>query len=830
MPKIYGTSTEKQSRVINELLVKNSKIREALPILLDKFIGHDSDLSKITQEQAVNLIKTLRRIDRSGTHPLTNLENVHISTRIMLPDILKNFGRIFIETKDGEYISGLEAMQENGYTMFDMRNRLDVQMKKLLHQGAYIRDPKSIEDVKRLREEVIAANKITEALYETLKRNAIDKGEKDAQGHVKPEYQSADVLKLIHHAKSIETMLKLMEKITTEIKGEIQYEDKVYRIVGAKELLKKSKNWGIFIDSLKKVGRALDGKLSPHELTEIELGFYLNARQIFDFCKEIINDYNEWIKNEYNPYFEGVRKPLKPVNIIEKNYFARIWESIEAVELAFKDSISKEREKLRELGFNESEITDRIKVIESQFEILKFTQDPHVQDLKPEYKGKFFGNFLPRSREGFEIDGYNENALEVTEMYIEKLLNKVFSDKLELANLKVLDAIKVGEIEVGGKILRETPEMIRVLEDFHHTTLGRPRQWDINNPKAAKAINTFARNAIATAFYWFMGGRVSFAIINMTQSKNIWIQTGTAKTLAGLTGMFDPEVQRACQESGVGKWHTKTELARLSAGKGKEIAWHFQQAFIQKSPQEFFQALNGLRKSGLAVAGFPATASEIILRKWAFCTEYMRARESGVGDHKDWIKLGNKMVRTTQFVYENFNRPEVGRTPLGKLLTLYTTYIYNQYKFNFDLFHNAIEQYTTPGGFTWKNADTRQLTYKLARWSAVNGLLIGLSSLFAYSFFDRLGDETMNFAESFYDVVNAESDEEIMKALTQVKYSLPVGLPIGTMLDLILTATDGDLHRMSRILEPVAVRDVRRTLQTKDLVRITGLWKTYKNK
>ena len=112
--------------------------------------------------------------------------------------------------------------------------------------------------------------------------------------------------------------------------------------------------------------------------------------------------------------------------------------------------------------------------------------------------------------------------------------------------------------------------------------------------------------------------------------------------------------------------------------------------------------------------------SEVMLRSKSWLSHYLQAREvlsaNGLeveANHPWLIDWANKGVATTQFMYNNANRPAFARTALGKIYSRFQLFSWKSIAFRKDLYtlarDNGFKQGTVQLRQVQENADSRYI-------------------------------------------------------------------------------------------------------------------------
>lgn len=142
----------------------------------------------------------------------------------------------------------------------------------------------------------------------------------------------------------------------------------------------------------------------------------------------------------------------------------------------------------------------------------------------------------------------------------------------------------------------------------------------------------------------------------------------------------------------------------------------------------------GIMDAAMNAGGVFMRKTERILRGQAWMAHYVRAREalgmSGTAfppDHPWVIRMANKGVEATQFVYNNAARPAFARTSLGRIFSRFQLWAWNSVRFRREIFQEAQRQGFQQGSESFG---------RLQRMMTSDLFIIGLAQMFPFSLFD----------------------------------------------------------------------------------------------
>ena len=151
-----------------------------------------------------------------------------------------------------------------------------------------------------------------------------------------------------------------------------------------------------------------------------------------------------------------------------------------------------------------------------------------------------------------------------------------------------------------------------------------------------------------------------------------------------------------------------------------------------------------VEESVMSLGGYVMRKSERVLRTDSFIAHYLNAREQLTRiipdmpfDHPYLTGMALKGVEATQFLYHNINRPAIGRSSMGKVMTRFQPFVWNSIRFRRELFKNA-KRY----GFRDKNSMDRA-----KRLMALDLTTMALANIFVGSIFDSIMPPPMNYVQ-----------------------------------------------------------------------------------
>lgn len=166
------------------------------------------------------------------------------------------------------------------------------------------------------------------------------------------------------------------------------------------------------------------------------------------------------------------------------------------------------------------------------------------------------------------------------------------------------------------------------------------------------------------------------------------------------------EVRRWGEEHGAGESWVNDALQARGLGQQQKFGAALAEAVdeVKRNPKLSDVDLGNIaNKHGVDRAFFDTAAwfmrkSERYLRNQSFLAHYMKAREALGANHfsfeaeDPWlIKMANRGVKTTQFLYNNAARPAFARTSLGKVFSRFQMWAWNSAKMRLEIYNKAKE-------------------------------------------------------------------------------------------------------------------------------------------
>jgi len=203
----------------------------------------------------------------------------------------------------------------------------------------------------------------------------------------------------------------------------------------------------------------------------------------------------------------------------------------------------------------------------------------------------------------------------------------------------------------------------------------------------------------------------------------------------------------------------------------------------------------------VASGGYFMRTSEAKLRADAFLAHYLHAKEvysqlvpNLKFDNPYLVRHALKGVEATQFIYHNVNRPGIGRSALGKMLTRFQPFAWNSVKFRRHIYKTA-KRY----GMTDKQSVDR-----LKRFMAQDLMVASLANIFVASLFDSTLPPPMSWLQSSADLLFGDPDERERAFFSSYPHPAMAPLQVVTApihrfyLPVITAMINGDWEKYSR--------------------------------
>ena len=152
--------------------------------------------------------------------------------------------------------------------------------------------------------------------------------------------------------------------------------------------------------------------------------------------------------------------------------------------------------------------------------------------------------------------------------------------------------------------------------------------------------------------------------------------------------------------------------------------------------------------------------SEVKLRTRSWMTHYLKGREIleadfGLEPDNPWLlSFANKGVQSSQFLYNNANRPAFARTSMGKIFTRFQLFAFNSIRFRKELYKTASNSGFSPGSEEFN---------RLQRMMVADMFMLALGSIFPSTLFENAMAPPFSYAQDLSAFFFGD-DEERRKA------------------------------------------------------------------
>lgn len=182
----------------------------------------------------------------------------------------------------------------------------------------------------------------------------------------------------------------------------------------------------------------------------------------------------------------------------------------------------------------------------------------------------------------------------------------------------------------------------------------------------------------------------------------------------------------------------------------------------------------GLTQEFVDKAAYFMRASEIKNRVYAWFAHYMKAKnvldKTGQSFDVDdpWlVAMANKGVAATQYLYDSLNRPAFARTALGKMLTRFQLFTYNNIKWRKQLLDNArYEDWNSPDG------------KRLANLVAMDMMVLTLATFFPGTMFSASLNQPYGWAKDLAGWLFGDEEEKKKAFFGAIPYPANIVQPI----------------------------------------------------
>ena len=165
----------------------------------------------------------------------------------------------------------------------------------------------------------------------------------------------------------------------------------------------------------------------------------------------------------------------------------------------------------------------------------------------------------------------------------------------------------------------------------------------------------------------------------------------------------------------------------------------------------------GLSKQWVDAAAWFMRKSERILRRDAFISHYLQARQTFEAnnvvfelDHPWLIQMAKKGVENTQYYYNNAARPAFAATSLGKIYARFQLWAWNSIRFRKDIYQSAKHYGFKPG--------TKEFD-RFKRWAVGDALILTLAAAFPMSMFDSVIPPPWSYLKDMSELLFGDEKE-----------------------------------------------------------------------
>jgi hypothetical protein len=121
-------------------------------------------------------------------------------------------------------------------------------------------------------------------------------------------------------------------------------------------------------------------------------------------------------------------------------------------------------------------------------------------------------------------------------------------------------------------------------------------------------------------------------------------------------------------------------------------------------------------------------------------------------DTDDAIRHGLKLVRKTQYAYDSMNMPEFRNSALGKVITRFQPWAWNQWRFESDIVSEAKEMGFDPGSREYE---------RFTKTMAINGTLLALAAFLPFSLFGSAVPPPYSYGLTLAQAVWGDDDKQM---------------------------------------------------------------------
>jgi hypothetical protein len=143
---------------------------------------------------------------------------------------------------------------------------------------------------------------------------------------------------------------------------------------------------------------------------------------------------------------------------------------------------------------------------------------------------------------------------------------------------------------------------------------------------------------------------------------------------------------------------------------------------------------------------------EYKLRARTFIAGFIHSYQRLGLDVDSSVKHGLKLVRKTQYAYDALNMPEFRNSALGKIVTRFQPWAWNQFRLESDIINEAKELGFSPGSREYE---------RFTKTMAINGTLLALAAFLPFSLFGSSVPPPYSYGLSLAQAVWGDDDKEM---------------------------------------------------------------------
>ena len=538
------------------------------------------------------------------------------------------------------------------------------------------------------------------------------------------------------------------------------------------------------IDTLPKEQANIEiAKLQPiHKELYRTFNWFFNS-----WGKDIINEMNRLIDKQNKHAFEnGTGKYFKKVGIRDI-YWPHVWDSIDAYNRGLRQAFNKE--------VAESEARSKTKLTDEQLERIRqkyMIEESDVSSVlnQEDFRGVSKADYMKERT--LDIGEYSKDPFSVTHQYARAMTRALFLTKARVEGQEAIDYARNHKEEswVVNEMERHLADILNLSNDIGFGIKGSEKL-----SKIAKEANWWETRT--ASLFNLINFRTPLA--NLSGLKNTWFYQGMKSIRTAIhASRYDMDVINAFNRSGVSDFQTEVDLPSTGGGTIKATFAQVKDVLENKEKSLYYNGLKPVVDFLTYKGMFLFIRGEYFLRKTSFISKYLQYRnnrppetEWDESSRKRAIDLASEFVLDTQFDYTFFDKSAFARTPLGGIMTRYSTYTARQLPFNYNIYRDFVNiglpyMFDKSSGESLGKRVLNEANKHFLRKMIFNTLLAGISSMFAYDLWNRWGDETANFTTDIYRVLTSDDKDQAIKELRGTAYNFPIGLPAGKILDFLM--------------------------------------------